>query len=135
MATPGVATVVRQPGCLVCFGLKHPSLEKIILVPGCSKSGFSNPDFSKIWFFQNPGFFQKSSSEKIRFSIFLTSKKYGVNDPSGISHFCLSSKLHFFVFLSVFAKKLFLGVILRPFGVINVPFSCGLAQGSPRRQG
>ena len=29
---------------------------------------------------------------KICFFYILTSKKYGVNDPSGISHFCLSSK-------------------------------------------
>ena len=36
-------------------------------------------------------------SEKKWFFDVLTSRKYGVNDPSGISHFCLSSKWHFFI--------------------------------------
>ena len=35
----------------------------------------------------------------------LTSKKYGVDDPSGISHFCLSSKWHFFVIFYQFLPK------------------------------
>ena len=83
-------------------------------------------------FFSNPGFFKirgfsKSGLEKKRFFDILTSKKYGVNDPSGISHICLSSKWHFFrYFLSVFAKKRFLGIFdkqkvwrERPFGHIT----------------
>ena len=54
--------------------------------------------FLKIVFFSNPGFFKIRIGKKNRFFEMLTSKKYGVNDPSGISHFCLSSKWHFPLF-------------------------------------
>ena len=36
---------------------------------------------------------------------FLTSRKYGVNDPSGISHFCLSSKWYVFGIFNQFLAK------------------------------
>ena len=49
--------------------------------------------------------FWKSGSEKKRVFDILTSKKYGVDDPSGISHFCLSSKWHFFIIFCQFLLK------------------------------
>ena len=67
------------------------------------KSFFSNPGLFKIWAFS------KSGSEKKRVFDILTSKKYGVNDPSGISHFCLSSKWHFICIFYQFLQKTVLG--------------------------
>ena len=54
--------------------------------------------FFHILFFSKSGLSQNPGRKKKRVFNILTSKKYGVNDPSDISHFCLSSKLHFFNF-------------------------------------
>ena len=67
--------------------------------------------FFQILVFSKSGLFQNPGRKKMVFDILL-SRKYGVNDPSGISHFCLNSKWHFFDIFSQFLPKNGLGVFL-----------------------